>query len=119
MKRTMATVAALLMAALMVATGARPASALSGQTGPDLRTPAWFEDHWIDLAVGWEGARACDVGSLSDVTVVCFRDERALDVALESASNAATLASTCSSSLRLYSGTSYSGTVLNLVQVSR
>jgi len=74
---------------------------------------AWFEDHWIDLAIDWEDATACDVGA--DLSI-CFRTEAELDDYLGSASRtgAAALLSTCGSTLRLYDATSYSGTMISL-----
>ena len=103
------------MAGGVGATVATAASATSTGANAELRTPAWFEDHWIDLSVSWEDAGACDIGGVSDVTIVCFRDERALDDALAAHRDMAfAITSVCSSSLRLYADASYSGAVLSL-----
>ena len=74
---------------------------------------AWFEDHWIDLTVSWEGAAACDVQP--DLTT-CYRTEAAMDAEhYDSQTRSAfTTLTSCSTSLRLYDGTTYTGTVLNL-----
>lgn len=79
-------------------------------------TPAWFEDHWIDLAVDWEGAAACDVQSAA---ITCFASETEFDHATAQpsrrlASVSALASSLCSSALKLYDGTSYTGTLLSL-----
>lgn len=86
------------------------ASARETSDAPGL---AWFEDRWIDLAVDWEGATACDVGP--ELTF-CFATEEELDAYLNGAvgQRRAALLATCGSSLRLYDGTSYTGTVLSL-----
>lgn len=85
-------------------------------------TPAWFEDHWIDLAVSWEGAGACEVG---EEIIVCFRNESELNAfdsrgdahATESApSVSVTALANCASSVKLYNGISYTGTMLSFVQ---
>ena len=75
---------------------------------------ARFEGRWIDLSKDWEGAMACTV---DDAGSVCFRTEAQLDAYLDAPTTGVTnvaITSTCSSSLRLYDGTSYSGSVLNL-----
>lgn len=90
-----------------------PTTAMATNPADVGKSLAWFEDHWIDLAVDWEDATACDVGP--DLSI-CFRTEAELDDYLGSASRsgAAELLSTCGSTLRLYDGTSYSGTVISL-----
>ncbi|MEZ5219085.1 MAG: hypothetical protein R2705_10190 [Ilumatobacteraceae bacterium] len=86
-----------------------------------------FEGTTIDLAVDWNGATAC----VSDgVDTTCYRSEEQMDRALRSdttsagttASRSAALdpstgvmaaaSSSCSSSVRLYSNSYYSGSVL-------
>jgi hypothetical protein len=81
-------------------------------------TRAWYGDHWIDLARDWETATACSVG---DDGAFCFATEAELDAYLASTTSAAavaagpvTLALSCSSTLRLYDGTSYTGSLLSL-----
>jgi hypothetical protein len=80
---------------------------------------AWYERELIDLSDGWGGAQACHFGP--DVTApgTCFDSEDAMDswLARNSASDPfgpAAAFSSCSSSLRLYDGTGYSGGSLNL-----
>lgn len=80
-------------------------------------TPAWFEGRFIDLAVDWEGATACSIGPQISV---CFQTEAEMDEALNSsdllrAESAEPIQpfSVCSTSLRLYDGISYTGTVVN------
>lgn len=80
---------------------------------------ARFENGTIDLADGWGEARACaTIGERTE----CFRSEASMNrwISSEEASTAqsqsgdvGTMAS-CSSSLRLYDGTSYTGQVLYL-----
>ncbi|MEI7547472.1 MAG: hypothetical protein WCK21_05365 [Actinomycetota bacterium] len=77
---------------------------------------ATFEGRTIDLSVDWQGATACNIAPSGSV---CFRTEAQLDQFLSTATVDTTatvdsLASSCSSTLRLYSGTSYTGSVLNL-----
>jgi hypothetical protein len=81
---------------------------------------ATFEGRIIDLRDGWGDARACLVSDTTDLAQ-CFRSEAellsAVDADLNSADDvgfAAMAASACSSSLRLYDGTNYSGAVLYL-----
>jgi len=104
--------AALSMIALSFATTPWAAVA-SSSDDVDLAGLAWFEDHWIDLAVDWEDATACDIGA--DLSV-CFRTEAELEDYLGSArsEDPMSLLATCGSSLRLYDGTSYTGTLLSL-----
>ena len=97
--------------ALLVFTAAVPArAAAAAQSTSSL---AWFEDRWIDLTVDWEGATACDVRPTG---TVCFRTEKEMNTAPRRAA-AGTQVGTmaiCASSLRLYDGISYTGTVLQL-----
>jgi hypothetical protein len=78
---------------------------------------AQFEGDTIDLSQGWGAARACAVTAAA---VNCYRSEAEMDAALAAAAGASTgsevgiLTVSCSSSLRLYTGTSYSGSVLYL-----
>jgi hypothetical protein len=81
-------------------------------------TRAWYGDHWIDLARDWETATACSVG---DDGAFCFATEAEMDAYLASTGSAVavaagpiTLALSCASSLRLYDGTSYTGSALHL-----
>jgi len=75
---------------------------------------AQYGDSTINLANGWGGANACHVG---DDIAICFDSEAEMDAWLantgRSTARGANGAS-CSSSLRLYDGTSYTGASLNL-----
>ena len=93
---------------------ALPANALSSS-----RALATFEGHTIDLSLGWGDAHACMV---DDMGVTCFRSEQAMDqvqVAINARTQLASVApavalSLCSTALRLYDGTSFSGSVLSI-----
>lgn len=64
----------------------------------------------VDLTEGWGGATAC---TTDGVSTRCFATESQMDQYLAS-SAPARLFSDCASSLRLYSNTSFGGSVLNL-----
>ncbi len=75
---------------------------------------AEFEGSTLDLAESWGAAKACAITASS---AVCYRSEAEMDAALAAAvvgSDVGVLSVSCSSSLRLYSGSSYSGSVLYL-----
>lgn len=83
---------------------------------------ATFEGEAIDLRDGWGRAKACVVWD-SDAVVECFRSEGELVERIAAAEQSILVsdgllagASTCSSSLRLYDGTSYTGSALYLYQ---
>ena len=111
----------LLCRALMVIAGVLYAPGMASSAhanSSDAVGVAWFEDHWIDLAVDWEGATACAVGPLG---AVCFRTEEELEATLSklpTSSDMVALAGTCSSALRLYNGISYTGNVLVLTSTN-
>ena len=71
---------------------------------------ASFEGHTIDLSKGWGMAHACLVWHEHGI-LQCFRTDTELRARLLQANqpNAAPLVDTCSSSLDLYSGSTYSG----------
>lgn len=71
---------------------------------------ATFEGRTIDLRSDWGEARACSIGPDESI---CFRSERALDRQLTSHMNMSILVD-CSTSVRLYSASSYGGSVLQL-----
>lgn len=105
-----------LLGSLILATSliiATPGVYADRSTAERTETSAWFEDHWIDLTVSWEQATACDVQP--DLTI-CYRTEAAMNIELAAARTATpfTTLAACSTSLRLYDGTTYTGTVLNL-----
>lgn len=111
MKSLIVTVAAFASLVVPCTIAVAPPAAASNAT-----TPAWFEDHWIDIASDWEGATACDVGAAE---IVCYRDEATMDRAIDAQRSVVGRSSmlaafVCGSSLRLYDGTSYTGVVLLL-----
>ncbi|MFM2070264.1 MAG: hypothetical protein RLZZ623_527 [Actinomycetota bacterium] len=99
-------------------------TAPSRPTGTESAAFASYDGTTIDLRVGWGTAAAC----FTDGTVTrCFDSEAAMDAAVGSTANVATSSaanallggvpaalSTCASSVRLYSGTSYTGSVLQV-----
>ena len=110
--------AALITLALVIAIAARAPGTAGAESGAESAGLAWFEDHWIDLAADWEGAAACDISPTGNV---CFRSEAALDSYLNGGPEATTATSAtlsittaCASALKLYDGTTYTGSVLNL-----
>lgn len=76
-------------------------------------TPALFEGRIIDLAESWEGAQACLVDDRLEM-VLCFASEAELEAELVTLAPQPSTQATCSSSLRLYANTWYSGSVLYL-----
>lgn len=82
-------------------------------------TPAWFEGEIIDLADGWGEATACEV---HDDGTYCYRTEAEMTAAGQpsprttssTGGSFSTLLVSCSTALRLYDGTSYTGAVLSL-----
>lgn len=100
--------------ALAVLVGSAGSASANEADDPGVR--ARFEGRTIDLSESWEEAAAC---AEVDGYVECFRSEEAMDDYLESttamsdAAQANAMAA-CSSSLRLYDGTSFTGTVLSL-----
>ena len=78
-----------------------------------------FEGRVIDLTVGWGDAKAC---MESAGQIVCYRSEAQMltayasqvDLSQASVDGPVAAAATCSSSLRLYDGTGFSGQVLML-----
>jgi len=106
---------ALLLALALIFAPGRPVDAqATAPTATHSTSPAWFDGHWIDLSKDWEGAIACDIAVAGSV---CFHSEAEMDqylTVVESMKVAQAVTATCSSALRLYTGTSYTGTVLNL-----
>lgn len=74
---------------------------------------AMFEGSLIDLSTGWGAATACTTNS---TRTVCFRTEAEMRSYL--ANQPASLTSTCIPSVNLYSGTYFSGNVLNITDKS-
>lgn len=74
---------------------------------------ATFEGRTINLAQSWGAATAC---TSDGVTTQCFRSVEEMDTSVASAVTTGSVVAlaTCTTALRLYSGTSYSGTVLQL-----
>lgn len=107
----------LLAATLLVGAVAVPdaSPAVADQPGPgDMVTPAWLEDHWIDMASGWEDAVACSVEPTGNT---CYRTMAAFNAAVAPTpvkGLVALAASYCGSQVRLFDGTSYTGTAISL-----
>jgi hypothetical protein len=81
------------------------------QDGPGI---ASFEGQRINLADGWGKAKAC---ATDGITTTCYRSEAAMDAAVAKASGGELVqASTfnCSSPLKLYRGTSFTGAVMQI-----
>lgn len=70
---------------------------------------ATFEDQVIDLSKGWGEAKAC---TTDGTTTHCYRSEAEMKAA--PSTNVSTMASACTPSVMLYSGTYFSGLSLNL-----
>lgn len=113
MQRTITAIA--LIAALLFA-GVAPASGAISKTDPSM---ASFEGGYLNLRNGWGHATAC---TSDGVTTECFRTEKELDQYLTQVVSQAGsqslgdvgIQSVCSTTLRLYSGTSFGGSVLAL-----
>ena len=107
MKLSVAIAVALLASAVPASiSDAQPADA------PPTSSTATFEGSSIDLTDDWNGATACLV---TDDATACFGSEVQLDAALADAlppSARLGAAPTCSTTLRLYAGTSHSSRVL-------
>jgi hypothetical protein len=72
-----------------------------------------FEMVATNASFAWSGAEACDVSAAG---VACYPSEADMDAALAARRQQAPTTSTtsCSASVRLYDGTSFTGSVLNL-----
>lgn len=99
--------------AVVVGSALQPASAL---TVPGVL--AQFEGETIDLSHGWGEARAC---MITTAQATCYRTEAEMDRASQQSranraarNTPATATASCSSTLRLYHGTSFTGAVLGL-----
>lgn len=99
-----------------------PGSASAADPSPD-GTTAMFEGVPIDLAEGWGEAHACVVWEAAGI-VECFRTEAAMDArvselqsegAVSAQRGFSSLSTSCSSYLRLYEWTYYSGDVLYIL----
>lgn len=112
---------ALVAMVLVVGSTTAPVTASTRPTDAGDPTRAVFDGDVIDLSLDWGAATAC----VELTTIVeCFRTESALLAAhprlvassatVTSAPQPVATSSTCSSSLRLYRSTSYSGGVLYL-----
>lgn len=105
-----------MMITLMAVVLALPAGAKGEESGSEL---ALFEGETINLIDGWGDAKACLVWD-SESVVECFRSEamlleRANQLEGSRAVGGVSAASTsCSTSLKLYDGTSYTGSTLYL-----
>jgi hypothetical protein len=94
-----------------------PASGVLAADTQDPGVIAAFEGRQIDLSEGWGDAHAC-VATPDGAR--CYRTEREMDAAERAqpeqavATGGVTALTACSSSVRLYDGTSYTGNVLQL-----
>ena len=71
-----------------------------------------FEGSFIDLSKDWGEAKAC----WSDGrTTECFRTESQMDSQINQRFTSKAVVATCATSVKLYSNTSYGGSVLSLV----
>lgn len=93
--------------ATMIGAGSAGAGAVSANASEDTGVVASFDGGLIRLSDGWDEARACT--SDADGTR-CYRSEAEMD--REEASQPMQVQ--CTASVRLYSGLSYGGTVLEL-----
>ncbi|MFL6042074.1 MAG: hypothetical protein ACJ740_11810 [Gaiellales bacterium] len=101
----------------LIALPATTAAAAEDDSAPSSGVIAEFEGSTINLAEGWGDANACSV--TADGTT-CYRTEAEMDAAVAAtASTAARLSheigplGVCSTSLRLYDGTSFDGQVVS------
>lgn len=116
----------LVVVLVLAALPAAHASAIESVTpAPTTETAPWvaeYEGDEIDLRFGWETARAC---ATDGVTTTCYDTEAEMTAALGSVAAATPdaaapqgssglLRASCSSYLRLYTGTNYTGSVLAL-----
>jgi hypothetical protein len=113
----------LTVAALAVSTVAIPiiltGGAVHADVGPGNPDAAVYEGSTLDLSESWGTARACaELGSITecyDTEAELLAAHPELVIAAPTKGDVATLLlADCSSSLRLYDGTSYSGAVLYL-----
>jgi hypothetical protein len=97
------------------------AASASGVPSPSISI-ASFEGRTIDLRKSWGEASACVTNG---VATNCFRTEKELQAwlgepstaaraAMSSGASASTFSSTCTTTLRLYDGTGYTGTTVYL-----
>lgn len=119
--------APILVVLALAALPAAHASAIESVTTPtpDEASEPWvaeYEGEEIDLRFGWETAKAC---ATDGVTTTCYDSEAEMAAALGSvatatpdpsapAGSSGLLRASCSSYLRLYTGTNYTGSVLAL-----
>lgn len=106
-------IAATLLTLAALAASSSPANAATSESPPGTTTAqiATFEGTTFDMTRGWGAATACNV---TDTGVACYRTEAEMNKAVDAAPGTDSLASNCSSSLRLYDGTSHTGQVLSI-----
>lgn len=107
------TTSAIIAALTLLATLGAPRTADAAATAAPDPSIATFEGGKIDLRSGWGDAKAC---TSDGATTACFRSEAELDEAWpgRASSPGFVISSVCSASLKLYSATSYGGTLLQL-----
>jgi hypothetical protein len=99
------------VAIVLVAVWPTTSSAEVSQDGPGI---ALFEGQRINLADGWGKAKAC---ATDGITTTCYRSEAAMDAASARALGGELVQASslnCSSPLKLYRGTSFTGAVMQI-----
>ena len=87
-------------------------SAIDTESRIENAVMAHFEESLIDLSKDWGEARAC----WSDGrTTECFRTESQMDSQINQRFTLKAAVATCATSVKLYSNTSYGGSVMSLV----
>ena len=119
--RTVAVVAVASLPATVVSASTATRASIAVPDDDSGPAEALFEGQVIELDEDWGAARACVI---TEEVTRCFRSERQMDRFLVAqlpvrsrtegtANYAAAATTTCSSSIRLYDGPSYTGTVLS------
>jgi hypothetical protein len=105
-RNTSAIVAAMALAALFTSASAAQAASPAPEG-----VKASYNGRTLDLSKSWEDARACNVTASG---TNCYATEPAMDAAIASAPPTRLAAGTCSTALRLYDGTSFTGLVTSI-----
>lgn len=111
MTRVTAIAATLITLATVALAGTANASTPESTAGAPAAEIATFEGATFDMTQGWGAATACNV---TDTGTTCYRTETDMNKAIATAPGTASRASSCSSSLRLYDGTSHTGQVISI-----
>jgi hypothetical protein len=105
-RNTSVIVAAIAVVAMFI-----PANDAHAATPPAGGVKASYNGRTLDLSKSWEDARACNVTANG---TTCYATEAAMDAAVASSPPSRVAAGTCSTALRLYDGTSFTGQALNV-----